>query len=477
MIKINVKFLAKSLLCILLVGSMMACSKKTKEAIVEPAEISKAVQAAPVAAKPFPQNGAYKRNNGTLPSVLTLDNRNDAKVKKYYDVWKSKYVKKVTGANEYIVDMKDEAFPRTTSEAIGYGMVISAYMAGYDANAKAQFDGMFAVARKFPSRFSKSLMGWNVRGDKSGTNEVKNLRFLTTTVTDDAPDQSATDGDMDIAYALLLADKQWGSTGTINYKAEALKTIQETYRLVVNQKDWNLKIGDWAPQFDTHTRPSDFMTAHLKAFKAVDTANAAGWQKVIDTIYGIVAYQFTSGGSAKTGLMPDFMVKEGNNWAPVKGKYLESINDGYYSYNACRVPWRLMTDVITNGIGSNPIAKPLVRSMQTLHQWSTDTIGIIKFKAGYKMDGTPFKQEGETAFYEDASFTNPLTTVVFLTKYDIKPYPGTFDQAVAQHKKDYYAYFDLVANDPNNADLDYFSMTLSMQTLIFMNGNWWTPQN
>ena len=30
---------------------------------------------------------------------------------------------------------------------------------------------------------------------------------------------SATDGDMDIAYALLLADKQWGSSGDIVYLA------------------------------------------------------------------------------------------------------------------------------------------------------------------------------------------------------------------------------------------------------------------
>ena len=32
---------------------------------------------------------------------------------------------------------------------------------------------------------------------------------------------SATDGDMDIAYSLLLANEQWGSNGKINYLKEA----------------------------------------------------------------------------------------------------------------------------------------------------------------------------------------------------------------------------------------------------------------
>jgi len=36
---------------------------------------------------------------------------------------------------------------------------------------------------------------------------------------------SATDGDMDIAYALILADRQWGSGGAIDYLGQAKDTI------------------------------------------------------------------------------------------------------------------------------------------------------------------------------------------------------------------------------------------------------------
>ena len=124
MIKINAKLLVKSLLCVLFVGSMIACSKTTKEAIVEPTDISKAVKAAPVAAKPFPTKSAIV--NGVMPEKYDEGTRN-ASVKSFYGKWKAEYVKKVSGKNQYIIHMdKPSDNPRTTSEALGYAMVITA---------------------------------------------------------------------------------------------------------------------------------------------------------------------------------------------------------------------------------------------------------------------------------------------------------------------------------------------------------------
>jgi len=51
---------------------------------------------------------------------------------------------------------------------------------------------------------------------------------------------SATDGDLDIAYALLLADNQWGSSGSVDYKAEALAVLSDILDKEVNRIDWNL---------------------------------------------------------------------------------------------------------------------------------------------------------------------------------------------------------------------------------------------
>ena len=56
---------------------------------------------------------------------------------------------------------------------------------------------------------------------------------------------SATDGDLDIAYSLLLAHKQWGSNGTVNYLKEAQDMITKGIKAsnVTNNNRLNLEIG------------------------------------------------------------------------------------------------------------------------------------------------------------------------------------------------------------------------------------------
>ena len=84
-------------------------------------------------------------------------------------------------------------------------MLIFAYMAGYDKDAKTYFDGMFNMYDKHRSTENNANMSWII--DKSESTSKDS--------------DSATDGDLDIAFALLLADKQWGSDGKINYLEQA----------------------------------------------------------------------------------------------------------------------------------------------------------------------------------------------------------------------------------------------------------------
>ena len=56
-----------------------------------------------------------------------------------------------------------------------------------------------------------------------------------------SPDEtSATDGDMDIAYSLLLADKQWGSKGAINYLQSGRDMIAAIMQYEINQETWSV---------------------------------------------------------------------------------------------------------------------------------------------------------------------------------------------------------------------------------------------
>ena len=509
MVKINAKFLAKSLLCILLVGSMVACSKKTKEAIVEPAEISKAVKAArSIANKPFPQRPSEGEdiNPYVVPFNFPLVEKKamNTTVVSYYNSWKNDYIKRDQKNGFYIVDMGETKYTeagqiKTTSEAIGYGMVITAYMAQNNSDTKEIFDGLYKTAKTFYSAADNNLMAWWVVGKKDGDKGVSDLRIPKTEVDGkpiperDNPRFSATDGDMDIAYALLLADKQWGSLGAINYKEEALSRIKAIYKEDVNKTDFNLLIGDQAEQNDTHTRPSDFMPAHIKAFKSVDTANASGWQKVIDRIYSIVQYQYEKGGSAETGLMPDFMVKEGGNWVPVKGVYIESINDGDYSYNACRVPWRLGADELVTGGQPHPMEKynsrwreslnsPLNGAMWALTSFANREGGVANWKAGYLVgsgtNGTPFYQWDDeknalsTEYYQDLAFQAPLGVSGMI------PYRyngGASANASKISQKFVTSAWNLNKQYEDNGD--YFSRSINLQCMLVMSGNWWQPQN
>lgn len=96
----------------------------------------------------------------------------------------------------------------TVSEGQGFGMVIVALMAGHDPNAQTLFDGLWYFARKYPSGINNRLMTWKVQnGAAVGGNN------------------NAFDGDIDIAYGLLLAHEQWGSSGAVNYQAEAKLVI------------------------------------------------------------------------------------------------------------------------------------------------------------------------------------------------------------------------------------------------------------
>src|SRR5437762_932134 len=86
----------------------------------------------------------------------------------------------------------------TVSEGIGYGMLIAVFMGGKDD--QMLFDDLWNYSQKHLDG-PNNLMNWSIASDGSGV-----------------PGKgAATDADEDIAFALLMADKQWGSAGTLNY--------------------------------------------------------------------------------------------------------------------------------------------------------------------------------------------------------------------------------------------------------------------
>jgi endo-1,4-beta-D-glucanase Y len=186
---------------------------------------------------------------------------------------------------------------------------------------------------------------------------------------------AATDGDLDVGYGLILADKQWGG-----YTAAAKDWLAKLYAADV-APDGHLKVEDDGP--NTDTRPSDFMIDHLRAFAAYDTAH--DWNKVVTRTEQVIT-EFTTKYSATANLLSDFVVSANTTSPkPAPADYQESQPDNIVGYNSVRVPWHVGTDALLYG-GSVSIG---VAKKESASYKSHAGSNPDKIYPHVQLDGTP----------------------------------------------------------------------------------------
>ncbi len=379
---------------------------------------------------PFPHHTAYAGAH-IQPTTYTQGEL-DTQTAALYTQWKAAYLKHDCGpADQYYVLTGDGA--RTVSEAHGYGMMITALMAGYDPDAKQLFDGLFRYYKAHPSLLHPALMDWQQ------------------VTCDDPPgddDDSASDGDIDIAFALLLAHAQWGSGGTIHYLAEADTLVSAVRQAEVNPLTDIVQLGDWCapdePAYYFGARPSDFIADHFKCFACLDSS----WNAVTSACYNLIE-DIQDEYSPATGLVPDFIVGTNTSPAPAGPYYLEDSTDGYFSYNACRVPWRLGTDWLLYG---DMRARTAILK---LNDWLRAATGGNPdlISNGYRLDGSALYD------WNDPTFTAPLAVAAMADT----AHPDWID-----------ALYDHV-RAADFAEGDYYSNTLKLLSLLVISGNYWAP--
>lgn len=381
------------------------------------------------ASQPF-ANHEFSYAAGILPSHVSqteLDNG----VRDFYDDWKARYLK--TGCGGHYVSI--ETGDLTVSEAHGYGMIIAAYMAGYDADAKTIFDGLYAYFRSHPSVGNPQLMAWK---QDQGCNSTDG-------------GHSATDGDLDIAYALLLADKQWGSGGATNYRNEANLVARAILDSETGPGNAFVQLGDWInpgdSEFYNATRSSDFMPGHFESFSAV--LGRGEYDSVTNGTYGIFS-SVRSGYSSNTGLMPDFILAANGDPYPAYGGFLERNVDGEYSFNACRVPFRVGVHYLTTGDSRAEIA------LDTITNWLKGRTNgnPSQISAGYWLDGDPLP----SSEYSSMAFRAPFAVAAMV---------GTSHQT----------WLNDMWDDVRWADSSvYYDDAIKMLSMIALSGNWWAPE-
>ncbi|TLY33131.1 MAG: hypothetical protein E6K56_01635, partial [Ignavibacteria bacterium] len=384
--------------------------------------------------RPFPQHTVYA-DGAIKPSNITQAALDDS-VRSYYDRWKAGYLVAACTPNQYYIsggtDIPDGI---SVSEGQGYGFLITAFMAGYDPNAQTYFDGLYNYYRAHPSEINHDLMAW---------------KQLTGCVSS-SDSNSASDGDLDMAYGLLLADKQWGSAGAVNYFQAALRIINAIRADEINPGTFAVKLGDWAIPGDQRyddTRTSDFLVNHFRAFE-IATGDTS-WRSVLNRCYSLVDAMQTNFSPA-TGLIPDFIRHVSTSPAPAGPHYLESAYDGHYSYNACRDPFRLAVDYLVSGEAR---AYGAVKKMNGFIRAKTGD-NPENIRAGYRLNGATID-----TFDISMAFIAPFAVGAMIDSGN-RPWLNKLWTTV---------------DTTNFNSNDYYGNTLKMLAMIVLSGNWWNPQ-
>ena len=255
----------------------------------------------------------------------------------------------------------------TVSEGIGYGMLIAVYM-----NDQPLFDDLWRYEQLHLD--TNGLMNWSI--DANGT--------MTPGM------GGATDADEDMAFALVMADKQWGGKGSLqmNYLDYGKAQINNIWlHEVVDSKLAGPGDG-WGPtNLWNFINISYFAPSYYRVFKALDSGHA--WDAVIQTVYDtITASLNTTNGNSTNGLVPAWCTSTGG---------ASSGQPFNYQYDSCRTPFRIGLDWCLSG---ETRAQAYVAKTSAFF----GAAGAANVVDGYKLDGTP--QPAHTSG-QSAAFLGP----------------------------------------------------------------------
>lgn len=344
-----------------------------------------------------------------IQSLAPDQNAADAMLLREWEEWKSSRIT-TSGAGGYrrVQTAASQDFT-TCSEGMGYGMLLAVYF-----NERDLFDDLYRYAKKYFN--STGLMDWSI--DANG--KV-------------ASTGAATDGDEDMATALVFAHKKWGSKGAINYEQEAKTYINNLFRYCVEPGTYVLKPGNWGGS--DALNPCYFAPAWYRIY--ADFTGNKDWLKVADKCYEILDQieKFNNG----TGLVPDWCKADGTEQ---RLAVWNGTSKYEYSYDAARMPWRIALDYSWYGTEKAKIYCDKVAAF-------FKNIGPENIVDGYSLTGQKLGQ------YHNATFVCTAATS-YLTGDDLEFGQRMYNESVKV--KD---------TEPH----DYYGNTLRMLTLLYMTGN------
>ena len=340
---------------------------------------------------------------GILPSMAA-----DADLTSAYNTWKTRRV--VSAACGKRVDNGGGTY----SEGMGYGMLMAAYLEPDDVLLKSFWDFYSA------NMDSNGLMNWNVSSGSCSNNSA----------------MAATDGDIDVAAALIRAAKRWPASAN-NWSAKATAVLNAMHTHMVDSCN-GLTNGDtWGGCTNGSPKnynPSYFRIGYLKSFDCFE--GGTRWAAVRTQSYNVLNYSYTN-----YALPPD--------WTQANGSY----GSGSYGYDACRMPWAVGLDYLWWGNASS-------------QSWGLKISNLFKSKGGGTAAGSA-ADVGDGYDYASGNKTSNNHENEFIGS-----------AAVAFMATSYNSYLDAFYTELKNKDNNtYFSDSLKVLYLMTLTGNFQEPCN
>ncbi len=333
----------------------------------------------------FPYPKKIKYPYGFMPKTLTSE---------HFDSWYKSYkssqlLQQCNGGIR--TDAYSEENGVTKVESMGWAMIIAAYMGD-----KTTFDGLYKFYKSKVQ--GHGMMAWKVTC--GGINDGG----------------SASDGDLDVAFAMVVASWQWGDS----YKDEAVNVINTVKKLIVNCGGTSVIAGGMAGMGVyggcNETDISYHTPAFFRCFAEVTKDNA--WSKLADDTYTLL----NNGANPTTGLIPD--------WQSLNGGQASGGRNHSYGFDACRAPWRIALDYLWNG---NEKAKAWCTKISS---WAYG-VGPANIKDGYSLDGRA------TGRYHNMSYVGGFAVAAMCNSQEVADAFGT---EVARMRFDNYWYHGFLGN-------------------------------
>ncbi len=244
----------------------------------------------------------------------------------------------------------------SNSEGIAYGMSIAVYM-----DDQATFDQLWKYEQLHLG--SNGLMEWEIgpNGDTLGSG-------------------AASDGDEDMAFALVMADKKWGGQGSLSdsYLNHAKKLIDLIWQHEVDHgRNDVLAPGDRFGGGQV-INISYFAPAYYRIFGKA-TGKTAEWGRTVKASYDVLEATLNAANkNLDNGLVPAWSTPAGVPMAPPNSNH-----PTHHQLDSCRTPFRIAQDYCWF---NEPRALSYLKKINAFYA----KLGAANIVDGYQLDGSVF---------------------------------------------------------------------------------------